>query len=107
MLVSGWSDGPGYPDVILGIPVNFVRLRRDFGPRGPKAHGGPDSIRGPPENPKGGVGAPSALPLATSLSMTLSILKSAGDISPGGFRERGMDTRPPVGDAPDTDHIFI
>ena len=68
MLMSGWSDGPGYPDVIFGIPVNFVRIRRDFGQRGPSAHGGPDSIRGPPENPKGGAGAPSALPLATSLT---------------------------------------
>ena len=65
--MSGWSEGPGYPDVIFGIPVNFVRLRRDFGQRGPSAHGGSDSIRGPPENPKGGAGAPSALPLATSL----------------------------------------
>ena len=71
--MSNWSDGPGYPDVIFVIPVNFVRLRRDFGqqgPRGPKAHGGPDSIRGPPENPKGGAGAPSALPLATSLNFS-------------------------------------
>ena len=67
MLVSGWSDGPGYPDVIFGIPMNFVRLRRDFGQRGPSAHGVFDSIRGPPENPKGGAGAPSALPLTTSL----------------------------------------
>ena len=64
----GWSDDPGYPDAIFGIFVIFVRLRRDFGQRGPSAHGGPDSIRGPPETPKGGAGAPSALPLATSLT---------------------------------------
>ena len=28
--MSGWSDGPGCPDVIFGIPVNSVPLRRDF-----------------------------------------------------------------------------
>ena len=65
--MSGWLEDPCYPDVIFWIPVNFVRLRRDFGQRGPSAHGVPDFIRGPPENPKGGAGAPSAPPLATSL----------------------------------------
>ena len=64
--MSGWSEGLGYPDVIFGIPVNFVRLQRDFGQREPSAHGGTDSIRGPPENRKGGR-APPRPPLATSM----------------------------------------
>ena len=46
------------PDVIFGIPVNFVRLRRDFGQRGPSPHGGPDSIWGLPKTPKEEVGRP-------------------------------------------------
>ena len=47
--------------------MNLVRLQCDFGQRGHSALVGPDSIRGHPENPKGGAGAQSAPPLATSL----------------------------------------
>ena len=50
--MSDWSEGPDCPDVIFIIPVNFVCLQRNW-PTWTFGSRGPDSIRGPTENPQG------------------------------------------------------